>query len=259
VGELPVGRSASAPGAPAAGAPVVTTSWDDGHPCDRKLADLLADCGVAGTFYIPIGYSSRAVLDAEGIRALARGFEIGGHSLSHPRLHRIERARLLPEIAGCKQSLEEIIGRPVTTFCYPYGKYSRRVRQAVIEAGFTGARTTRQFRLDVGNDPWSMGTTIAAFDLPSWLRTRYFVRTADIGGMLTFIRAGVARSWLQLAMTLFDMALERGGVWHLWGHSWQVEDNNLWADLRTLLKYVGGRRGVGYLTNAEVLQAMRSR
>jgi peptidoglycan/xylan/chitin deacetylase (PgdA/CDA1 family) len=247
------------PGAPAAGRPIVTTSWDDGHPCDRRLADLLAECGVAGTFYIPASYSSRAVLDAPGIRALARGFEIGGHTLSHPRLTGIDEARWLPEIAGCKQHLEEILGRPITTFCYPYGKYNRRVRQAVIEAGFTGARTTRQFRLDIGDDPWLMATTIAASDLPSWLRTRYFLHTADIGGMLTFIRAGMTKNWLQLAATLFEMSLERGGVWHLWGHSWQLEDNDMWADLRTLLKHVGGRPGVGYLTNAEVLQAKRSR
>jgi len=240
------------------GEPIVTTSWDDGHPCDRRLADLLAECGVAGTFYIPVSYSSRAVLDAQGIRALARGFEIGGHTLSHPRLPRIDEARLLPEIAGGKQSLEEILGRPITTFSYPYGKYSRRVRQAVIEAGFTGARTTRQYRLDIGDDPWSMPTTIAAIDLPSWLRARHFVRTVDLGGMLTLARAGMAKNWLQLAMTLFEMAMERGGVWHLWGHSWQVENNNLWADLRSLLKYVGRRRGVGYLTNAEVLKARRS-
>ena len=259
MGERPMEGLISVPGAPAAGRPIVTTSWDDGRPCDRRLADLLAECGVAGTFYIPISYSSRAVLDAQGIRALAQGFEIGGHTLSHPRLHRIDEARLLPEIAGCKQSLEEILGRPITTFCYPYGKHNRRVRQAVIEAGFTGARTTRRLRLDIGDDPWSMPTTIAAIDLHSWLRARYFVRRADLGGMLTFIRAGMTKNWLQLAMTLFEMSMERGGVWHLWGHSWQVEDNNLWADLRTLLKYVGGRRGVGYMTNAEVLQAKRSR
>jgi len=241
------------------GEPIVTTSWDDGHPCDLRLADLLAECGVAGTFYIPISYSSRAVLDARGIRALAQGFEIGGHTLSHPRLPGIDEARLLPEIAGGKQSLEEILGRPITTFSYPYGKHSRRVRRAVIEAGFTGARTTRQYRLDIGDDPWSMPTTIAAIDLPFWLRARHFVRTADLGGLLTLIRAGMTKNWLQLATALFEMAMERGGVWHLWGHSWQVENNNLWADLRTLLKYVGRRRGVGYLTNAEVLKAKRSR
>ena len=259
MGESPLEHPTVVPGAPAAGRPIVTTSWDDGHPCDRKLADLLAECGVAGTFYIPVSYSSRAVLDAQGIRALAQGFEVGGHSLSHPRLPGIDEARLLPEIAGCKQRLEEILGRPITTFCYPYGMHNRRVRQAVIEAGFTGARTTRQFRLEAGDDPWSMATTMVAADLPPWLRARHFLRTADLGGMLTFSRAGVTKNWLQLAMALFEMSEERGGVWHLWGHSWQVEKNDLWADLRTLLRYVGGRRGVGYLTNADVLRAKRSR
>lgn len=32
---------------------VVTSSWDDGHPLDLRVADLLARCGVKGTYYVP--------------------------------------------------------------------------------------------------------------------------------------------------------------------------------------------------------------
>lgn len=33
---------------------VATSSWDDGHPLDLRVADLLARCGVKGTCYVPV-------------------------------------------------------------------------------------------------------------------------------------------------------------------------------------------------------------
>ena len=32
---------------------IITTSWDDGHPLDFKLAELLNKYNLKGTFYIP--------------------------------------------------------------------------------------------------------------------------------------------------------------------------------------------------------------
>jgi hypothetical protein len=53
-----------------------------------------------------------------------------------------------------------------------------------------------------------------------------------------------ARSWLELGKRLFDVVLENGGVWHLFGHSWEIERLGLWGDLGEILDYVGkaGRR-----------------
>jgi hypothetical protein len=31
---------------------IVTTSWDDGHPADERVLDMLAERGLRGTFYI---------------------------------------------------------------------------------------------------------------------------------------------------------------------------------------------------------------
>ena len=43
---------------------ILTTSLDDGHPLDLKLADLLAKYCVPGTFYIPLGNGERPAMDA---------------------------------------------------------------------------------------------------------------------------------------------------------------------------------------------------
>src|SRR5688500_11915407 len=45
-------------------AAIVTTSWDDGHPLDIRLAEMLARHGVAGTFYVPLRYEGVPVMDS---------------------------------------------------------------------------------------------------------------------------------------------------------------------------------------------------
>jgi hypothetical protein len=32
----------------------ITTSWDDGHPSDLRVAELLIKHGLRGTFYVPM-------------------------------------------------------------------------------------------------------------------------------------------------------------------------------------------------------------
>lgn len=44
---------------------IVTTSWDDGHPSDLKLAELLKRYDVPATFYIPIDNRERVKMSSE--------------------------------------------------------------------------------------------------------------------------------------------------------------------------------------------------
>ena len=52
----------------------------------------------------------------------------------------------------------------------------------------------------------------------------------------------------------FDRFLEDGGIWHLWGHSWEIDQLGLWDELAEMLDYVHGREDVLYLNNGDVLQ-----
>jgi len=142
---------------------VVTTSWDDGDPMDAKLAEVLAEYGIRGTFYYPPRNRERPVMDAKSVRRLAAHFEIGAHTLTHPDLRSLKSDALTTEVSGSKLHLEDLLGRQVRMFCYPKGRYNSRVRRAVVDAGFAGARTTRSFLFHV-NDPWRMPTTLWARD-----------------------------------------------------------------------------------------------
>ena len=64
-------------------------------------------------------------------------------------------------------------------------------------------------------------------------------------------------SWVELGKTLFDQTLRDGGIWHLYGHSWEIEELGLWDDLKRMLDYVRNRPGVIYANNSQALQFLQ--
>ncbi len=87
------------------------------------------------------------MLTNDMLRELDRSnVEIGGHTISHPILTRIDDAMAREEIVGNKQQLEAIIGKRLRLFAYPNGKrdvdYNASHAQMVREAGYDAAFTT---------------------------------------------------------------------------------------------------------------------
>src|SRR5207237_6708341 len=67
----------------------VTTSWDDGHKLDVRLAALLKKYGIKGTFYIcpqDQEFKDEDLLSPQDILSISQDFEIGGHTITHPHL-----------------------------------------------------------------------------------------------------------------------------------------------------------------------------
>lgn len=101
------------------------------------------------------------MLTQDMVRNLARaGIEIGGHTVSHPILTRLEDSQARHEISACKKQLEEITGKPVRFFAYPNGKFNidfdeRHVAMAK-EAGYLGAFTTAFGAATHVNDPYQL-------------------------------------------------------------------------------------------------------
>jgi hypothetical protein len=61
-------------------------------------------------------------------------------------------------------------------------------------------------------------------------------------------------NWLELGKRLFDYVLQNGGVWHLYGHSWEIDELGLWEELRKILDYISNRKDVLYVSNCELLR-----
>ena len=90
------------------------------------------------------GFPPRRLMSATELREMsAAGVAIGSHTRTHPRLPEAGADARREEIRGSKERLESVIGRSVDAFAYPYGLFDEPSRQAVEEAGYRVACSTR--------------------------------------------------------------------------------------------------------------------
>jgi peptidoglycan/xylan/chitin deacetylase (PgdA/CDA1 family) len=221
---------------------IVTTSWDDGHEDDIKIASLLTKYNMKGTFYVTKNYLKP--LSDEKIIEISHNHEIGAHTLNHPTLTEITLEEAEKEILGSKIYLENILNHSVITFCYPKGRYNEEIKQVVKKCGFVAARTCFPGDFNKIKDPFEWHITLHAsngsprvtFNL--WRENHISIRSLF--------------DWETRAKMLFDKALKVGGVYHLWGHSWEIEKTNEWGKLERVLDYISNRENVIYATNGQI-------
>ena len=241
---------------------VVTTSWDDEDRSGLKLARILQAHGIAGTFYVPTANLGQGnAFTIADLRSLAAdAFEVGAHTVTHPILTQIDRSQLDFEVGHCKQQLQQALGQEVTSFCYPRGRFNASVAAAVRKAGYRGARGTLMLCTRPQFSPFAIPTTLQAYP---HRRSNYLRNLLRHRAGLTLLRnvAHVLQfeSWLQLGRHTFDHVLRTGGVWHLYGHPWEIAKLNLWGQVEELLGYVGARSQVTYLTNAALIDLQTQR
>ena len=145
---------------------VVGLTFDDGY---RDVAEhalpILEEYGFRATVFVVPGvidgrvrfswYDDQPpVLGREDIASLdGVVLEFEAHTLTHPNLLTLDDVRAKNEIQGSKAVLEELLGRPVTVFCYPAGAYSEREVRLVAAAGFSTAVTVDPGLNTRGTDP----------------------------------------------------------------------------------------------------------
>jgi peptidoglycan/xylan/chitin deacetylase (PgdA/CDA1 family) len=217
---------------------VVTTSWDDGHPLDLKLAELLKKYDVPATFYVPIDNDERECMSPSQINQVARSFDIGGHGYNHINLTRIPIKEAQKEIREAKDRLEEIIGRNVVCLCYPWGACNARIVDIVADAGYIGARTTKSLTRNIKN-PFKMSATINATNWWFAPYIKHAMASLDVRLFGFLLRNNLFfESWDRIAIATLDFVVDNGGVWHLWGHSWEIDSHDDWGKLEELLRRI---------------------
>lgn len=206
----------------------ITTSWDDGDIYDIRLSNLLLKYKIPATFYIPSNHK----LTKKQIKDLSKNFEIGGHTKSHKELTKITFKNAENEILQNKKYLEKIINKKVTSFCYPRGRYNQEVKQLVGFLGYKYARTTRIFSKTVG-DKLLVGTSVHAF-------SHLYI------------------DWEILAKVYFLYTKTFGGIYHLWGHSWEIEKYNQWEKLENVLRYIAKHTSPdARVVNGKILEKLK--
>lgn len=82
----------------------------------------------------PAGVPRMPLLSMSQLHELAElGYEIGAHTVTHPPLGRTSTEQAKAEMHDSKRAIEDGVGRPVTTFAYPYGVASPQARAAAGE------------------------------------------------------------------------------------------------------------------------------
>lgn len=95
----------------------------------------------------------RRLLDAEQLRTMAaEGWDIGGHTVTHADLTTLGPEEVKREITECRTQLQDLLGIPVESFCYPSGCVDSVARESVKEAGFQLSVTTSRGRVHPGAD-----------------------------------------------------------------------------------------------------------
>jgi len=138
----------------------VAITFDDAYRSVLALAFPILDrLGLPATVFVPTSFAGASApmawpgidhwsggdherellpLGWPELRGLSeRGWEIGSHTVSHPRLTQLDDRDLAAELGESKQACEEALGAPCGSIAYPYGDVDERVVRAARAAGYS--------------------------------------------------------------------------------------------------------------------------
>lgn len=157
-------------------AKTVILTFDDGYTSFYTRAwPIMQEFGFTGTVFVCTEFSGRAnYLTWEDIKTLhTAGIEIGSHTKNHIDLKTASTERQNQEILGSKQALEEKLGIPAKSFCYPTGTYNETTPQLVKAAGYTSAVTVAYGQATPKNNLY----LIPRVRVPGWASLEQFANS----------------------------------------------------------------------------------
>lgn len=149
----------------------VVLTFDDGDTGFlRFVLPVLEELGFPATIFAVAGQLGRAagwvedprnavpLMSAAQLRSLPAGLvDIGSHSMMHRKLPELSSEQAMDELRGSKRLLEEVLGRQVTAFAYPHGRYDTGMIGLIEAAGYRYAYTTDGQRdVEGGSDRFSI-------------------------------------------------------------------------------------------------------
>ena len=231
---------------------LITTSWDDGHPLDFRLAALLHKYNLRGTFYIPKYNAEHQVMSAQQVAELAKGFEIGGHTINHIRLHTTDTQTLQNEIGGCYNWLSDVLGYQPQSFCFPGGVFHSKAVEAVKTSGYKVARTTELLSIKTATVEDLTPTTLQVYEHSTFTYAKHLAKRRRWTNLLQWLRSYSLYRLPALTESYLNQVEKNGGCFHLWGHSWEIEEFDLWDKLEELFRIISDRDDFTYIANKEI-------
>lgn len=150
--------------------PVLLT-FDDGYAdFYKKALPALQRHGFIATLYVAtafvggtsqwlqhMGEGMRPMLTWEHLAEIsASGIECAAHTHTHRPLDMLPLSVVRDEIVRSKELLEEHLCQKVSSFAYPSGFYSARVREVVRTAGYASACAVKGALSSLHDDPYAL-------------------------------------------------------------------------------------------------------
>ena len=204
----------------------LTFSFDDGRKEDRRLVELFNQYGIKGTFNLNSGLQDAERIPASEYKELYRGHEVACHTVLHPTIARSPLDQVARQILEDRRALEEQVQTPVRGLAYPNGSYTHKIQELLPALGIRYARTVRS----------TQGFAIPE-DFTEWDPTCHFRR-----GMLE-----LGQQFLTMHKTQYLYLM------YVWGHSYELPEQDGWAQMEQFCKMMSGREDICYVTTQEAL------
>jgi peptidoglycan/xylan/chitin deacetylase (PgdA/CDA1 family) len=163
-----MGELVAAPAKKWIGRTLVIT-FDDGYVDNLAACEELKKRGLRASWFVVTGAIGQfpkwpadgrpegRLLNAAELREMqSGGMEVGSHTVSHTRLTEADDAQLSRELVESKATLEDKLGGAINSFAYPFGAWDVRCENAVKQAGYVAACTTRTGWALRDNDPYRL-------------------------------------------------------------------------------------------------------
>ncbi len=190
---------------------------------------------------------------------LAAEFEIGAHTLNHRSLTTLAYQTACDQISGSKKWIADLVGRPCNAFAPPRGHYKPSHCHAVADAGFQVMRTVEMMSLAgmrMAGSLAVMPTTVQAHAHPGRALWRNVLRRGGLHNVKVLMQAKGTR-WPIMLESLLQHVAQHGGIVHLWGHSWEIEEAQAWPQLWEALDRMAAQRdSVCPVSNVELFRRL---
>jgi peptidoglycan/xylan/chitin deacetylase (PgdA/CDA1 family) len=232
-------------------------------------------------------------MEQDDIASLSRRFEIGGHTLNHVNLTRVPLPVAIHEIRGCFRWLQDLTGSDPESFCPPYGAFGDRALDAIQAAGFRRIRTTELLSTGMPTELLSarmpaeilparipaepsaklsnakpglpasgpgalLHTTLQAYPHSGFTYLKHLVLRRRFGNLLRWRRSGYTDDLFRLLDYYLEEIDANGGCFHLWGHSWEIEEYDLWDTMEQIFRRIARLPGFQYVANKDLKSTILS-
>ena len=218
----------------------ITFSFDDGNIDDIRLVELLRKYGLKGTFNLSSGlltnsggWTFRNTKQVKHINFmdypnLYDGFEVATHSYSHPHLEQADDNTVYNEIKLDKMLLQYMYGYEIRGMALPFGTYNERTVEIIRDCGIKYCRTVKATH---------------NFDLPTEVILNPTCHFMD-------------NKLFSLAEDFLNTEYSEAKLFYIWGHSYELVEEEDWAKFEEFCKMISGRKDIWYCNNIEAIDAL---